>query len=159
MSQAYYITLEQVKEKDIKDTKIIIPNNPNIKEPLDHKEANNSLYKEYWHKAENKELDSLISNNTWELVPKPKDTKVLNTRWVYKTKPKDDIVELKARFIAKGFEQLYGLDYIDTFASVIKQLAWRLLFTLVVLNSWIIYKINMISVFTQGNIDINIYIK
>ena len=56
----------------------------------------------------------------------------------------------------------YGHDLryvIDTFAAVVKQLAWRLLFALAVLNKWIIYKIDMISAFTQGNIDINIYIK
>ena len=57
-------------------------------------------------------------------MPKPSNTKILNTRWVYKLKPnKDNTVELKARFVAKGFKQLYGLDYIDTFTSVIKQLA------------------------------------
>jgi hypothetical protein len=157
-SYAYYTTLEEVE--DIKDNKIILPNNPDIIEPNNYKEANNSKYKEFWQKAERKELDSLISNNTWELVPKPKDAKVLNTRWVYKLKPnKNNTTEFKARFVAKGFEQLYGLDYIDTFAAVIKQLAWRLLFALAVLNSWLIYKIDMISAFTQGNIDANIYIK
>jgi hypothetical protein len=157
-SQAYFTTLEEVE--DIKDTKILVPNNPDIIEPKDYNEANSSIYKEYWHKAEEKELTSLKSNNTWELVTRPKDAKVLNTRWVYRTKSnKDDTIEFKARFVAKGFEQLYGLDYIDTFASVIKQLAWRLLFALAVLNSWIIYKIDMISAFTQGDIDTNIYIK
>ena len=70
--------------------------------------------------------------------------------------PTDNLVEFKARFVAKGFEQLYGLDYIDTFAAVIKQLAWRLLFALATLNSWLIYKIDMISAFTQGDIDTNI---
>ena len=44
-SQAYYTTLEEVE--DIKETKIIALNNPNIIEPLDYKEASNSLYKEY----------------------------------------------------------------------------------------------------------------
>ncbi|KFY67852.1 hypothetical protein V497_00175, partial [Pseudogymnoascus sp. VKM F-4516 (FW-969)] len=131
-----------------------------MKRPKDYNDAYNSKYKEYWLKAEEKELESLKSNNTWELVPKPKNAKILNTRWVYKLKPhKDDTIEFKARFVAKGFEQIYGLDYIDTFAAVVKQLAWRLLFALAVLNKWIIYKIDMISAFTQGDIDTNIYIK
>ena len=56
-----------------------------------------------------------------------------------------DYYEFKARFVAKGFEQLYGLNYIDTFASVVKQMAWRLIFALAVLNSWFIYKVDMIS--------------
>jgi len=57
--------------------------------------------------------------------------------------------------VAKGFEQLYGLDYIDSYASVIKQIAWKLIFALAITNNWHIYKIDMISAFTQGNIDIN----
>jgi hypothetical protein len=60
-SQAYYTTREEVK--DIKDTKIIVPNNPNIIEPNNYIKANNSKYKEYWKKAEEKELESLINNN------------------------------------------------------------------------------------------------
>jgi hypothetical protein len=161
-SQAYYTnTIDNNSEETSIDSsnKIILPSNIDIIEPKDYREANNSKYKEYWRKAELKELDSLLNNNTWDLVLKPKDAKVLNTRWVYKTKPKDNNVEFKARFVAKGFEQLYGLDYIDTFAAVIKQLAWRLLFALAVLNGWLIYKIDMISAFTQGDIDTNIYIK
>jgi hypothetical protein len=61
-SQAYYTTREEVE--DIKDTKIIVPNNPNIIEPNNYIEANNSKYKEYWKKAKEKELESLINNNT-----------------------------------------------------------------------------------------------
>jgi Reverse transcriptase (RNA-dependent DNA polymerase)/gag-polypeptide of LTR copia-type/Integrase core domain len=159
-SQAYFTTIEENKEDPTTiNNRVTLPYAPDIVEPKTFTEASNSTYKEYWHKAEEKELDSLTSNNTWDLVPRPKDAKVLNTRWVYKTKRQDQIVELKARFVAKGFEQLYGLDYIDTFASVIKQLAWRLLFALAVLNSWFIYKIDMISAFTQGLIDISIYIR
>jgi len=45
--------------------------------------------------------------------------------------------------------QLYGLDYIETFARVIKQLVWRLIFALAIINNWLIYKIDMVSAFTQ----------
>jgi len=44
--------------------------------------------------------------------------------------------------------QLYGLDYIEIFAGIIKQLIWHLIFALVIINNWLIYKINIISTFT-----------
>ena len=69
------------------------------------------------------ELKSLESNKTWDLVPNNSNIKLLKSKWVYKIKDKDDYIELKARFVAKGFEQLYGLDFIDTYTSVIKQIA------------------------------------
>ncbi|CAL3971484.1 unnamed protein product [Diplocarpon coronariae] len=73
--------------------------------------------------------------NAWEILPYEANTpiyKPLKTRWVYKIKVYKEYYEFKARFIAKGFEQLYGLNYIDTFASVIKQMAWRLIFALAI---------------------------
>ena len=98
------------------------------------------------------ELNTLNSNNTWTLVPRPKGSRPIKTRWVFKIKnPKNstlinDII-FKARFVAKGFEQLYGLEYIETFASVVKQISWKLLFALATINNWLIYKIDIISIF------------
>ena len=111
------------------------------------------------------ELDLLTKNKTWELVPLPEGAKPLKTRWVYKIKNPNNSQDLtssdvvfKSRFVAKGFEQLYGLDYLETFAAVIKQMAWKLIFALAILNNWLIYKIDMISAFTQGIIDSYIYL-
>ncbi|EKD15691.1 retrotransposon protein, putative, Ty1-copia subclass [Drepanopeziza brunnea f. sp. 'multigermtubi' MB_m1] len=84
--------------------------------------------------------------------------KPLKTRWVYKIKQGTDTYEFKSKFVAKGFKQLYGLNYIDTFASVVKQMAWRLIFALAVLYGWFIYKIDIISAFTQSDIDLKLYI-
>ena len=67
------------------------------------------------------EINSLKSNNTQELIPKPDKVKALNTRQAYKLKHKNDSsLKFKARFVAKGFKQLYRLDYIETFANIIK---------------------------------------
>src|SRR5271168_5110705 len=109
------------------------------------------------------EYNSINNNKTWDLVPLPKGAKVLKTRWVYKIKNPENSLDLnkitfKFRFITKGFEQLYGLNYLETYASVIKQIAWKLVFALAILNNWLIYKIDMVSAFTQGDIDSFIYI-
>jgi hypothetical protein len=104
------------------------------------------------------ELDSLKSNNTWDIISQSSNITPLKTRWVYKIKDKDSYIEFKSRFVAKGFEQILGLNYIDSFASVIKQMAWKLIFAIAILNNFLIYKIDMISAFTQGKIDENIYL-
>lgn len=110
-----------------------------------------------------KELNTLKANDTWQIIDYQKDdnkfVKPLKTRWVYKIKDYNDYIEFKSRFVAKGFEQILGLNYIDSFASVIKQMAWKLIFALAVINNWSIYKIDMISAFTQGNADAKILLK
>ena len=71
----------------------------------------------------NIELKTLKDNNTWELVKKPLNIKPIKTRQIYKIKYNNSQAIFKARFVAKGFKQIYSLDYIETFVSVIKQLA------------------------------------
>ena len=131
----------------------------NLLEPKSYTEAINSINKEEWHESMLEELRTLEYNNTWEVVPCPKGVKPIKTRWVYKIKDLESSPRFKSRFVAKGFEQIYGLDYLESFASVIKQMAWKLLFAIAILNNLIIFKIDMISAFTQGFIDLDIYIE
>ena len=70
----------------------------------------------------NIELKTLKNNNTWELVKKPPNIKSIKTRQVYKIKYNNSQTIFKARFVAKDFKQIYGLDYIKIFVLVIKQL-------------------------------------
>ena len=39
-----------------------------------------------WMKAMHEELDQIKRNNTWELVPRPKDKNVIGTKWVFHNK-------------------------------------------------------------------------
>lgn len=66
------------------------------------------------------EILALKISQTWDLVPKPKEVKPISCKWVYKvkTRPDGSIERYKARLVARGFSQEYGLDYDETFSPV-----------------------------------------
>ena len=63
------------------------------------------------------EMDALISRGTWELVFAPKNAVVVGCRWVYTLKYRIDglVDRYKAKLVAKGYTQSYGVDYFETF--------------------------------------------
>ena len=66
------------------------------------------------------EYDSIVRNNAWEIVPRPVGKSVVGSRWIYKVKQATDgsVEKYKARFVARGFSQIEGIDYEETFALV-----------------------------------------
>ena len=70
----------------------------------------------------NEEYRSLLSNDTWDLVPLPKGRKLVRCRWIYKTKfvPDGKVDRHKARLAAKGFSQVEGIGYTETLSPVAK---------------------------------------
>jgi len=59
-------------------------------------------------------------NRTWELVDNPIDRKVIGVKWVFKTKLNAycSVNKYKAKLVVKGYAQIFGVDYSDTFAPM-----------------------------------------
>ncbi|XP_031505671.1 uncharacterized protein LOC116267877 [Nymphaea colorata] len=66
------------------------------------------------------EMVALQANHTWDLVPHTPNMHVIGSRWVFKTKLKGDgqIERLKTGLVAQGYNQVQGLDFLETFSQV-----------------------------------------
>lgn len=71
----------------------------------------------------------------------------------------DSLNKLKARLLAKGFQKLVGLDFLETFSPVVKPISFRLLFALAVTYSWEIQHIDINNEFLNGHLDRSVYMK
>jgi hypothetical protein len=66
------------------------------------------------------ELDQIEKNDTWELVPRPKNKNVIGTKWVFRNKLNEygQVTRNKARLVCKGYAQIEGIDFEETFSLV-----------------------------------------
>ena len=117
-----------------------------------------------WLKTILDELTQLLEFGTFEFLPRsqlPKGRKALTSRVVYRQKvnKKGKITKLKARLVVRGFLQVKGIDYIDTFINTTIPLTWRILLTLAAINDWEIEQIDFIGAFLNGNLKKDIYME
>ena len=104
-----------------------------------------------------KELESIMKNETWTLVPHPQDAKVVKSRWVLRTK---DNGMYKVRFCAKGYTQRWGEDYDETFAPVAKYTSIRTLIALLAgRKNAKIHQMDVNTAFLYSILDETIYVE
>jgi len=88
-------------------------------------------------------------NCTWELVDKPTNKNTIYVKWVFRTKLNANSIinKHKVRLVVKGYAQIYGIDYSNTFALVAKMDTIRLLFVVAAHKNWKVYQLDVKSAF------------
>jgi hypothetical protein len=107
------------------------------------------------------EFDSLVQNLTWELQHLPAGQKSLSCKWVFKAKQEVNPVRvrLKARLIAQGLEQEYGIDYNKTFAPVVRWSTLRALIALRIALGWELHHMDVITTILNGKLKKQVYMQ
>ena len=74
------------------------------------------------------EMGSMYENKVWNLVDLPDDRQAIENKWIFQKKIDADsnVTIYKARLIAKGFRQVQGVDYDETFSPVVIVVVLRL---------------------------------
>ena len=102
------------------------------REPTTFDEATACPERAKWEGAMGREMQSLKDNEVWELTSLPPGKGAIGCKWVYKVKTNSDgsLEHYKARLVARGFDQRYGLDYDETFCPVVRLESLRTLIAL-----------------------------
>ena len=107
------------------------------------------------------EMAALYSIDTWDLVVLPFGKVLVGCRWVYTVKVDLDgqVDCLKACLVAKGYTQVYGSDYGDTFSLVSKIAYFCLLLSMAAMCSWPLYQLDIKNAFFHGDLAEEVYME
>jgi hypothetical protein len=130
--------------------------------PLYNKAINDPA-KAKWMIAITKEYDALFQNETFSMpMNLPVGHKAIDTKMVLKIKEPEVLGEegrYKARLCGKGFQQIYQLNYFETYAPVATYNSLRLFLTIIAILDYEIDVIDIITAFLLSTLEEEVYIK
>ena len=130
-------------------------------EPTTYEQAVTNTEATEWKKAIQEELTAHSKNNTWSVVEQDNNMNIITVKWVFKKK-KDasgNVCRYKARLVARGFSQVYGVDYDATYAPVLKYKSLRLILILSTIYNNNIEQLDIKTAFLNATVKENIYIQ
>jgi hypothetical protein len=110
--------------------------------------------------AMQEELNNFTRNEVWHLVPRPNQN-VVGTKWVFRNK-KDEhgvVTRNKAQLVAKGYSQVEGLDFDETYAHVARLESIRILLAYATYHRFKLYQMDVKSAFLSGPIKEEVYVE
>ena len=106
------------------------------------------------------EMDSLMHNQTWDLVRLPAGKTTLQKKWVYRLKEEAGGKQrYKARLMVKGFAQKKGIDFDEIFSPVAKMSSIRTILSLVVAKDLHLEQLDVRTKFLHGDLEEEIYMQ
>ena len=130
-------------------------------DPLTYAEAMSCSNRAQWRTACAEEMEQFVCQNIFNIVPKPEGCKVVDCKWVFKMKlgPDGQVKHYKARLVAKGFSQVKGINFNETYSSVVGHSTVQTLLALTCANSWHIHQMDAKSAFLNRDLKEEIYMK
>jgi len=130
----------------------LAPDADPIKEPKTIQEALAGPFASEWKEAIFKELDTLVDRDTYVLERLPPGKSAIGVKWIFKVKLKGDgsIERFKARMVVRGFTQIKGEDYNETYAPVSRFTTFRVMMAIKAVQGLHIKQLDVGNAFLYG---------
>lgn len=154
-------TISYNEDNNILDDYLLCAQSIVHKVPTSYQEIQNRDDRLQWEQAIKDEIDSLLINNTWSLVPKPHNRNIIDNKWVFTIKSDEygNPLKYKARLVARGFSQEYLVDYNETFAPVARISSFRFILAFSNQFNLLVHHMDVKTAFLNGILKEEIYMK
>nr|CCA26540.1 putative polyprotein [Albugo laibachii Nc14] len=134
--------------------------NAAIEAPSSYQKALESPQTKLWYTAIQTELQALKEKQTWTVVTKKPEQKAIGTKWVFTIKRNEDgeIERFKARLVALGYRQTYGIDYTDTYSPVANLNSIRIFLAICCHQGIRIHQYDVDTAFLNGILEEDVFI-
>jgi len=114
-----------------------------------------------WDNGMDEEMATLDANATWGLVALLEDKKAIGCKWVYKVKhnANGSVSRYKAKLVAKGYAQTYGIDYEETYSPIAKITTVRAIIAMAIAKGWFLHQMDVNNVFLHGGLHEEMYME
>ncbi|KAF2343935.1 Reverse transcriptase RNA-dependent DNA polymerase [Trinorchestia longiramus] len=128
--------------------------------PANVEEALHRPESKLWKAALEEEMASTNINNVWYLIECPKNKKPIRCKWIFKKKtgPDGNVCSYKARLVAQGYVQKFGVDYDETFSPVVRFESVRAVLALAAKHNLRLHHIDVATAFLNGELSEEIYL-
>jgi hypothetical protein len=107
-----------------------------------------------------KELNNFKLKKVWSLVERPK-LNIVGNKWVFRNKQDEHgvITRNNARLVAKGYSEVEGLDFNETFAPIARLESIHILLAYATHHGFKLYQMDIKSAFLNGPIKEEVYME
>jgi hypothetical protein len=125
------------------------------------KNFNEAITDDHWVKAMNEELDQIEKSNTWEMVQRLEGKNVIGSKWIFKNKMNEQgqVVRNKARLVCKGYAQIEGLYFDETFVPIARLEAIRMFLAYACHKRFKVYQMDGKLSFINGDLSEEVYME
>lgn len=129
--------------------------------PSTYKEAVDGAEGQSWRRAVADEIQPHVNNNTWTLIKRKAWMIVIGCKWVfaYKRNERGEIVRFKARLVAQGFGQRYGINFYETYSPVANMNSIRIFLAVCCMLNFIIMQCDVDTAFLYATLKEVVYME
>ena len=127
-----------------------------IREPHSYEDAvGDPVYGRQWREAIEDELTNLRLYSVWIIEPLPEGRRPVGCKWVFKIKYDENgrVSRFKARLVAQGFSQIYGVDYQETFAPTVRRESLRMFLAMVASYDMELHQMDVKAAYLAGELE------